>query len=77
MAIALGLPVVAYGVPPSSYATRISTHRDAAMVLRDPMGIAVEDFGLPLNLMLSQSVTQAVDAEEALRLLGELLKHSA
>ncbi len=30
VAVALGLPVVAYGVPPSSYATRVPAHRDTA-----------------------------------------------
>lgn len=75
MAIALGLPVVvAYGVPPSSYATRVSTHRDAAKVLRDPVGMAVEDFGLPLNLMLSCSVTFANSKKDALEILVELLQ---
>lgn len=73
VAIALGLPVVAYGVPPASYATRIPTHRDAAKVLRDTLGMAVEDFGLPLNLMLSCSVQFANSAGDALKVIAKLM----
>ncbi|SEF28545.1 nucleoside 2-deoxyribosyltransferase [Variovorax sp. NFACC27] len=81
VAVMLGLPVVAYGVPPGDYVNRVGEraplHRDAGGVLRDPDGMEVEDFGLRLNLMLSHSVTQAADAEDALKQLAELLKASA
>ena len=77
VAVVLGLPVVAYGVPPGDYVNRVGErvplHRDIGGVLRDPDGMEVEDFGLPMNLMLSHSVTQAVDAEDALMQLAKLL----
>lgn len=73
-AVALGLPVAAYGVPPGSYADRVRSLHGAnpnrAGVLRDDAGFSVEDFGLPLNLMLSCSVTLAESAEEALQVLA-------
>lgn len=72
VAVALGLPVVAYGAA-GTYAERVGVHRDAAGVLRDQDGLAVEDFGLPLNLMLARSVHFAGTGEDALRLLAGLL----
>jgi nucleoside 2-deoxyribosyltransferase len=65
--------VVAYGVPPSSYATRVPAHRDTAKVLRDALGMEVEDFGLPLNLMLACSVAFAPTAKDALQALALVL----
>jgi nucleoside 2-deoxyribosyltransferase len=77
VAAALGLPVVAYGTPQGSYADCVSTcmrvERAADGALRDPAGHQVEDFGLPLNLMLSGSVTFATTAEEALTRIAALL----
>lgn len=74
VAVAMGLPVVAYGVPTTSYADRVPARRDAAKVLRDILGMAVEDFGLPLNLMLSCSTVQVPTAEHAIKLLALLLR---
>lgn len=74
VAIALGLPVVAYGVPQKSYAARVPSRKDAANVLRDTLGMEVEDFELPLNLMLSCSVQFAGSAQEALEILAKLLR---
>lgn len=73
VAVALGLPVVAYGVPADNYAERAGGQRDTAGVLRDAQGLAVEDFGLPLNLMLSCSVQLAGSSEDALRTIAGLI----
>jgi nucleoside 2-deoxyribosyltransferase len=73
VAIALGLPVVAYGVPKVGYAESVPSRRDAAGALRDMDGLAVEDFGLPMNLMLSCSVQVADSAEDALKVMAGLL----
>jgi len=77
-AVALGIPVVAYGVPAGSYADRarslLPCAPDAAGVLRETgSGVAVEDFGQPLNLMLACSIHIAPTPEEALRKMAELL----
>jgi len=77
-AVALQIPVVAYGVPAGSYANRarslIPCAPDAAGVLRETgSGIAVEDFGQPLNLMLACSVHIEPTPEAALRKMAELL----
>jgi nucleoside 2-deoxyribosyltransferase len=82
VAIARGLPVVAYGIPPGSYADRVMagmrTTRGQDGALRDADGLIVEDLGLPLNLMLARSVMFATSATEALQQLAELLapKHA-
>ncbi|WP_408908215.1 nucleoside 2-deoxyribosyltransferase [Variovorax paradoxus] len=77
VAIALGLPVVGYGVPEGSYAARVETalptRRDANGTLRDANGMAIEGFELPLNLMLACSIRIARTAEDALDLLRERL----
>ncbi|MGO4394444.1 nucleoside 2-deoxyribosyltransferase [Variovorax sp. M-6] len=77
VAVALGLPVVAYGLPDGTYADRaaaaLATQRDGDGVLRDAGGAAVEDFGLSLNLMLSCSVTLEPCAEAALAKLASVL----
>ncbi|MNL51478.1 hypothetical protein D3C87_1745800 [compost metagenome] len=52
---------------------RVPTEPDAAGVLRDMGGMAIEDFGLPLNLMLACSVDFADSAEEALIALSTRL----
>jgi len=77
-AVALQIPVVAYGVPAGSYAERVRSALqcapDAAGVLREiGSGLAVEDFGQPLNLMLACSVHLAPTPEAALRKMAELL----
>lgn len=74
VAIALGLPVVSYGQPVGDYAEWVQgAHRDEAGVLRDASGAAIEDFGLPLNLMLAHSVKTAQSAEEALQLVARAI----
>lgn len=77
VAVALGLPVAVYGLPPGAYADRVEGRRDAAGVLRDGDGMAVEDFGLPLNLMLSSSVQIAESADAALKLIARTLERRA
>lgn len=77
-AVALGLPVVAYGVPEGSYAARaqaaLPCEKDPLGVLRERgSGIAVEDFGQPLNLMLACSIHIAPTPEAALRTMAGLL----
>ncbi|MDN8613499.1 nucleoside 2-deoxyribosyltransferase [Variovorax ginsengisoli] len=77
-AVALGLPVVGYGVPQGSYAERvqaaIACRRDAAgEVTEAATGTVVEGLGQPLNLMLSRSIDLAPTAAQALeRLAGRL-----
>jgi nucleoside 2-deoxyribosyltransferase len=71
VAIALGLPVVGYGVR-GTYAERLEARQPLERVhgiLRDADDQVVEDFGLPLNLMLASSVQLAETAEHALQLL--------
>jgi nucleoside 2-deoxyribosyltransferase len=77
-AVALGIPVVAYGVPEGSYADRaratLSCTHDANGVLRESAtGIAVEDFGQPLNLMLACSICIEASPEAALQKMAEVL----
>jgi nucleoside 2-deoxyribosyltransferase len=77
-AVALGIPVVAYGVPAGSYADRarsvLQCAPDADGVLREAgSNIAVEDFGQPLNLMLACSVHIEPTPEAALRKMAGLL----
>ncbi|MDR6519751.1 nucleoside 2-deoxyribosyltransferase [Variovorax paradoxus] len=77
-AIALGIPVVAYGVPEGSYADRVRAalpcEVDANGVLREAgTGIAVEDFGQQLNLMLACSIHIEATPEAALRKMAQVL----
>ena len=77
-AIALGIPVVAYGVPEGSYADRVRAalpcEVDANGVLRERgTGIAVEDFGQQLNLMLACSIHIEATPEAALKKMAEVL----
>ena len=77
-AIALGIPVVAYGVPEGSYADRVRAalqcEVDANGVLREAgTSIAVEDFGQQLNLMLACSIHIEATPEAALKKMSHLL----
>lgn len=77
-AIALRIPVVAYGVPEGSYAERVRAELpcevDANGVLRESgTGIAVEDFGQQLNLMLACSIHIEPTPEAALQRMAALL----
>ncbi|MDM0045866.1 nucleoside 2-deoxyribosyltransferase [Variovorax dokdonensis] len=75
-AVALGLPVVGYGIPASTYAQRvgeqIECQPDAQGVLRErASGLMVEGLGQRANLMLTRSVLAlADDAEDALARLA-------
>ena len=75
-AVALGKPVVAYGVPPGRYADRVGAStpcaHDAAGVLREQAsGWMVEELGQRLNLMLTRSTPIEATAEDALRRLAQ------
>lgn len=77
-AVALGIPVVAYGVPEGSYADRARaalpcTHDEGGVLRESGTGIAVEDFGQPLNLMLACSIHIESTPEAALRKMAALL----
>lgn len=77
-AIALGKPVVAYGVPTSTYAERVAAAvdcvPDATGTLRETAtDTMVEGLGQRLNLMLSRSAQLAPSAEAALGKLAEQL----
>lgn len=78
VAVARGVPVVAYGIPPGSYADRVMagmrTSRGDDGALRDADGLVVEDLGLPLNLMLACSIRIEHTAADALRTLAGMLK---
>jgi nucleoside 2-deoxyribosyltransferase len=79
VAVALGLPVVGYGAR-SAYADQVMTTQPLKRidgVLRDTDDLIVEDFGLPLNLMLACSVQISGSAEEALQVLAGLLREGA
>jgi nucleoside 2-deoxyribosyltransferase len=77
-AVALGLPVVGYGLPPGDYADRVpSAQRDRSGVLRDAAGLAIEEFGLPANLMLARSIRIERTAADALATLAGILKPRA
>jgi nucleoside 2-deoxyribosyltransferase len=75
VAIALGLPVVGYGTP-GAYADQVMTTQPLKRidgVLRDTDDLIVEDFGLPLNLMLACSVVIAGSSEDALKKMATIL----
>ena len=74
-AIARGIPVIGYGVPSGSYADRLHAATpymrcDAGLLREKHSGWLVEDFGLPLNLMLSCSIEFRETAVEALQHLA-------
>ncbi len=77
-AVALGKPVVAYGVAEGSYADRIRnaidcTHDDAGVLRERVNGMMVEGLGQRLNLMLTRSAAIAPSAAAALaKLAGDL-----
>ena len=74
-AAALRLPLVGYGASTLSYAERVSATRrcapDALGMLREcDSGMAVEDFGMPLNLMLGCSARLVASAGDGIALLA-------
>ncbi|MGA0572059.1 nucleoside 2-deoxyribosyltransferase [Variovorax sp. VNK109] len=78
-AAALGKPVAAYGVPPGSYAERVSAVTpctpDAIGTLRETAsGMMVEGLGQRLNLMLTGSATIEDTVEAALQRLAVQLR---
>ena len=60
-ALALGKPVVGYLPAPASIVERMGAHACGGV---DGEGLTVEDFGLPLNLMLAHSLTGIVHGPE-------------
>ena len=77
-AVAIGKPVVVYGVPPGTYAERVAAalacERDAGGALREAAnGTTVEGLGQRLNLMLTRSTHLAPDAEATIALTARLL----
>ena len=77
-AIALGKPVVAYGVPAGTYAQRVAARTpcapDGTGTLRETAsGLMVEGLGQRLNLMLTRSAELADSAEDALQRLARRL----
>lgn len=81
-AVALGKPVAAYGVPPGSYAQRVSatlpSALDAAGLLREKQsGLMIEGLGQRLNLMLTRSMHIEPTAEAAVAQLADLLRRRA
>ena len=77
-AVALGKPVVVYGVPPGTYAERVAgvlaCERDADGTLRERgNGTTVEGLGQRLNLMLTRSTHLVPDAEAAIALMARLV----
>jgi nucleoside 2-deoxyribosyltransferase len=78
-AVALGKPVVVYGVPAGSYASRVCAStactEDADGVTRERgSGVMVEGLGQRLNLMLACSTAIEPTAEAALALLAKMLR---
>lgn len=74
-AVAMGRPVVAYGVS-DTYLERVQRLQRVVRdngVLQDPQNYIVEDFGLPLNLMLACSVKLEATAADALRAMSRIL----
>ena len=77
-AVALGKPVVAYGVPAGSYSNRV---RAAIPCMHDPdgvtrersSGVMVEGLGQRLNLMLARSTAIEPTAQAALARLAKML----
>ncbi|RZL96438.1 MAG: nucleoside 2-deoxyribosyltransferase [Variovorax sp.] len=77
-AMALGKPVVAYGVPEGSYADRVCATircaKDSAGVTRETeSGAMVEGLGQRLNLMLARSTAIEPSAVAALTRLAAML----
>jgi nucleoside 2-deoxyribosyltransferase len=77
-AVALGKPVVGYGIPAGSYAERVGAAIDCAVdaegVLRETAsGVMVEGLGQRINLMLSRSVGIEPTAQAALRRMAGML----
>lgn len=78
-AVAMKKPVVAYGVPSQSYASRVRATVDCTIgpdgVLREAeSGAMVEGLGQRLNLMLTRSTRIADSAQSALELLALTLQ---
>jgi nucleoside 2-deoxyribosyltransferase len=77
-AVALGKPVVVYGVAEGSYASRVSAsldcETDALGTVRERgSGMMVEGLGQPLNLMLACSTHVEKTAEQAVARLAAVL----
>lgn len=78
-AVALQKPVVVYGVPQGTYASRVAavipSQPDADGTLRETgSGVLVEGLGQRMNLMLTRSTAMAPTAEAALAMLRDMLQ---
>lgn len=78
-AVALGKPVVGYGVAPGSYADRVGAalpcaRADDGQLREAASGAMVEGLGQRLNLMLTRSTPLADSAEAALQRLAQQLR---
>jgi nucleoside 2-deoxyribosyltransferase len=78
-AVALGKPVVVYGVPEGSYASRVCaaiacTQEEGGAWRERDSGVMVEGLGQRLNLMLACSTLIEPSAEAALSRLARLLR---
>lgn len=81
-AIARGIPVVSYGTSSQSYRESVAqvlqdSHVDEQNRMSDGQGLFVEDFGLPLNLMLACSTLGAASFSQALTRLLPLLPRTS
>jgi len=77
-AVALGKPVVAYGVEEGSYAQRVSAAMacvsgDDGVMREAASGVVVEGLGQRLNLMLTRSTVLVASAGDALAQLAQML----
>ncbi|WP_256856485.1 nucleoside 2-deoxyribosyltransferase [Variovorax sp. KK3] len=81
-AVGLGKPVVVYGVPSGSYASRVCKQLDCVAdpsgALRErESGVMVEGLGQPLNLMLACSTAIELTAESAVARLAAVFAERA
>ena len=80
-ALALGKPVIGYLARHETTTQRVARMFGATLEIRDgrpvdPDGLMVEDFGLPLNLMLAVPLQMVVGGlQEALAALATKLRH--
>ncbi|MDB5826203.1 MAG: hypothetical protein JWQ73_423 [Variovorax sp.] len=81
-AVALQKPVVVYGVPAGTYASRVtavipSTRGDDGGLRETASGVQVEGLGQRMNLMLTRSTVMAPTAQAALAVLRDRLARGA
>jgi nucleoside 2-deoxyribosyltransferase len=81
-AAALQKPVVTYGVPEGTYASRVAaviptTPGSDGNLRETQSGVLVEGLGQRMNLMLTRSTVMAPTAEAALAMLRDMLEGSS